>query len=49
MSRKDTRNFTGGFISKELKTNESRGRAVSVDWTNTSDREENLSDPKWPK
>ena len=30
MSRKDTRNFTGGFISKELKTNESRGRAVSV-------------------
>ena len=49
MSRKDTRNFTGGFISKELKTNEPRGRAVSVDWTNTSDREENLSDPKWHK
>ena len=49
MSRKDTRNFTGGFIPKELKTNEPRGRAVSVDWTNTSDREESLSDPKWHK
>ena len=48
-SQKDTRNFTGGFIPKELKTNEPRGRAVSFDWTNTSDREESLSDPRWHK
>ena len=49
MSRKHTRNFTGSFIPKELKTNEARGRAVSIDWTNTSDREESLSDPRWHK
>ena len=49
MSQKDTRNFTGGFIMSDLKTNKPRGRAVSVDWTNTSDREKSLSDPRWHK
>ena len=49
MSRKDTKNFAGGFIPAELKTSKPRGRTVSVDWKNTSDREETLSDPRWHK
>ena len=47
MSRKDTKSFAGGFIPAELKTSKRRGRTVSVDWKNTSDREESLSDPRW--
>ena len=49
ISRKDTRNFTGGFIPSDQKTTKPRGRTVSVDWTITSDREESLSDPRWHK
>ena len=49
MSREDTKNFAGGFIPAELKTKKPRGRTVSVDWKNTSDREESLSDPRWHK
>ena len=49
MSRKDTKNFSGGFFPAELKTTKPRGRTVSVDWRNTSDREESLSDPRWHK
>ena len=47
MSRKDTKKFTDGFIPAELKITRPRGRTVSVDWNNTSDREESLSDPRW--
>ena len=46
MSRKDTKNFSGGFFPAEMKK-KPRGRTVSVDWKNTSDREESLSDPRW--
>ena len=49
MSRKDTKNFSGGFIPAELETMKPCGRTVSVDWRNTSDREESLSDPRWRK
>ena len=49
MSRKDTRIFSGGFIPAELKTSKPRGRTLSVDWRNTFDREETLSDPMWHK
>ena len=49
ISRKDTKNFSGGFFPAELKTTKPRGRTVSVDWRNTSDREESLSDPRWHK
>ena len=46
MSRKDTKNFSGGFIPAELKTTKPRGRIVLVDWRNTSDREESDHEPK---
>ena len=50
MSRKETRNFAGGFIPPELKTTKPRGRANSLlDWQNASDREESLPDPRWHK
>ena len=49
MSRKDTKNLAGGFSPAELKTTKPRGRTVSVDWKNTSDREESFSDPRWHK
>ena len=50
MSRKETKDFSGGFIPAELKTNKPRGRTeISLDWQNTSDREESLSDPRWYK
>ena len=49
ISRKDTKNFAGGFIPTVLKSTKPRGRTVSVDWKNTSDREESLSDPWWHK
>ena len=49
MSRRDTKNFTGGFIPSDLKTTKPRGRTASVDWKNTSDREQSLSDPRWHK
>ena len=49
MNRKDTKHFSGGFIPAELKTSKPRGCTVSVDWKNTSDREESLSDPRWDK
>ena len=50
MSRKETNNFSGGFIPAEIKTNKPRGRTeISLDWQNVSDREENLSDPRWHK
>ena len=49
MSRKDTRNFTGGFIPSDQKSTKPRCRTISVDWKNTSDREESLSDPRWHK
>ena len=33
MSRKETKNFSGGFIPAELKTNKPRGRTdFSLDW-----------------
>ena len=50
MSRKETRNFAGGFIPPELKTTKTRGRAkISRDWQNASDLEESLSYPRWHK
>ena len=49
MSRTDTKNISGGFIPAELKTTKPRGLTVSVDWRNTSDREESLSDQRWHK
>ena len=48
MSREEAKDFSGGFIPAESKTNKPRGRTeVSLDWQNASDREESLSDPRW--
>ena len=50
MTRKETKDFSGGLILAELKTNKPRGRTeISLDWQSASDREENLSDPRWHK
>ena len=44
MRKKRTKNFAGGFIPAEIKTTKPRGRTVSVDWKNTSEREESFSE-----
>ena len=49
MSRKDTKIFTGRIFPSDLKTTKPRARTASVDWKNTSDRGESLSDPRWHK
>ena len=50
MSPKETKGFKGGFIPPELKSTEPRGRNESTrNWQGSSDREENLSDPRWHK
>ena len=46
---KRNKNFTGGFITSDQKSTNLHGRTVSVDWKNTSDRKESLSDPRWHK
>ena len=43
MSRKETKDFPGGFDPLELKTNKPRGRTeTTLDWQGLSDREESL-------
>ena len=50
MSRKETKVFSGGFIPAELKANKPHGNTeTSLDWQDSSDREESLSVPRWHK
>ena len=50
MSRKETKDFTGGSNPSELKTNKPRGRTETLlDWQGSSDRKESISDPMWLK
>ena len=50
MSRKDFKEFKGGFIPTELKSPDTRLRNTSTgNWQGASDREESLSDPRWHK
>ena len=49
MRRKDTKIFTGRIFPSDLKTTKPGTPTASVDWKNTSDRGESLSDPRWHK
>ena len=50
MSRKETKDFTGGFNPSEVKTNLPRGRTETLlNWQGSFDRKESISDPMWLK